>query len=289
MLAAFVAGAVLVGYTVVGNLAASHAATGAHATWRITNVPSEDRTGYARMIGEIRREIARDRRIPAGSQNVDVTDPNGGNRFVNIDIHEDADVGNRFVRLVMRASDGYIVGWWAGGAGDGGLRRFFALESGLVGQVGGATNENSDTRFQGAANYTDLERVAGRGREGLAVGVAPFTNAVVVLQRADQAGADNQVVATEILRMIVGVAESSRFREQANDIANAIGNGRDHAITARQRDLHNNWLRISEALLRITFGLVVVGTIVIAGAPIELTAAALGGLLLIAHHSNVHP
>lgn len=287
MTAIVAAATLLVGYLVVGNRVDSFAATGSNAEWRITNVPSTDRTGFARMIGGVRAALSQGR-IPAGNNNVDVTD-RGPERFVNIDIHDDPDTADRFVRLVMRASDGFIIGWWAGGTGDGGLTRFFALERGLAGRVPGATAGNTDTRFENAANYTDLQRFAGRSREGLTIGVTTLANAVAVLQRADQPNANNQVLAVEILRMIVGVAETARFREQAVDIANAMGNGQAHAITTRQHDLHNNWLRISEALLQITFGIAVVGAIVIAGAPVELTAAALGGLLLIAHHSNIHP
>ncbi|KUO07300.1 hypothetical protein [Streptomyces sp. DSM 15324] len=123
------------------------AATGADVEWRITGEPEEDRLGYARMLLDVTTAIA-DHRIRLWDQGnagasmgypVDVTQSTGTSSYITVDLHGEGD-RPEFIRLILRRSDAYLMGWFQGtedGAGVVRLGDFFPLEAGLPDQRSG--------------------------------------------------------------------------------------------------------------------------------------------------------
>ncbi len=102
-------------------------APGANAQWQITSEPADARTGYA-------------------------TDQDGTEQYISLDLQVEAD--NQFIRVFLRRSDMYVMGWRPGTVTtDGGptWRSFFTLEADvdLPGAVRTGTGANVNTRFEG--------------------------------------------------------------------------------------------------------------------------------------------
>lgn len=303
---AVVAASTLAGGAVVAAAPSASAATGADVTWRITSEPAEARTGYANLLNSIRRAIAdhrirsRDGSNPVGHP-VDVTATTGAT-YITVDLHAETDV--EFIRLIMRRSDSYVVGWFQGGEEGNGtvtLGDFFTLEPGLVNGQGGipqgrppGTNPDgtpdpgsrTQTRYSTMATYSALAQ-QGATRDGMQITPTSLHNAVRVLQYADHTIVGYvRIAASAILQMIVGVAEASRFRNQAAATVTAFGNGQAYTVTPQHMEQHNNWSRMSNALL----GAYIAATNNIPGLTIGTyvynTAVAIAAHLMLAHHSG---
>lgn len=289
LIAAALVAVTMVGYLVAGARFDSHAATGADITYRLTAEPADARTGYANLLNQIRSRVST-RQVthphptrPDRTHTVDVLDPNATGGFVTIDVHA-LDNETLFVRLLMRRSDMFVMGWWQGAEDvPGGIPTFgafFTLEGGFRPPAGvvpaGADPDNVNTDFNRLINYTELERQAG-SRVGRTIGVGPLNNAVEVMQSAE--GRPTSDVAGAVMTMIMGVAEGARFRDQAAETATAMGNGQDLAITQLHTERQNAWARLSLALVE---GLAIAGAIVIGGITIETTVA-IAAILLVAH------
>jgi len=268
----------------LGVLRSASAAEGANVTWRISSEPADARTGYATMLNSIRQVISIGRVHPeGGGPGVDVTDPNGTNTFILIDLH--AEDRPEFIRLFMRRSDNYILGWRQGtedGAGATHLGNFFPLETGV--QLPGATDQNTNTRFDTLAGYNALA-AQGATRDGMQITPASINNAVLNLQ--DGNSVPTRTAASAILQILVAVAEGSRFRNQAMDTASAFGRGQAFTLTPQYREQQNDWSNMSEAFL-----IAALAGVAILAAPIEVgavtfgTVAALAAVLMTAHHSG---
>ncbi|MEU6381799.1 pectinesterase family protein [Streptomyces sp. NPDC046909] len=286
--AATAVGVMAVGATVVGAFPAA-AAPGWDATWRITSEPADARTGYAALINAIKNAVASHQVRPDGGRPLHVTDEDGTNEFINIDLYNED--GPEFIRIYMRRSDAYVMGWRPGtdnGGSDITWRQFFPLDPDvdLPGAIRTGDNANVNTRFQNLANYSDLQR-QGANRDGMQITPGSLNNAVLTMYAA----ADNSVllVAPAILQIIVALAEGSRFRNQAAATATAFGNGTPYTLTAEHIEQHNNWGTMSSVLL----GAILVGQAVLSpeieiGEAVYVTAAALASILMLAHHSNKH-
>ncbi|MDX2935539.1 hypothetical protein [Streptomyces ipomoeae] len=137
----------LAGGVVLAAAPTAGAAQGADAEWRITGDPTDDRLGYAKMLLDATTAIADHRarvwdQAAAGvavGHPVDVTQSSGTNSYVTVDLHAE---GPRpeFIRLFLRRSDAYLVGWFAAvedGAGVVQWGDFFPLETGLTNGQGG--------------------------------------------------------------------------------------------------------------------------------------------------------
>ncbi|ULR52508.1 pectinesterase family protein [Streptomyces deccanensis] len=290
---AVVAASTLAGGAVVAAGATAVAATGANVTWRITSEPADARTGYAKLLNDIRRALGA-RVDSLGGPPVDVTDRNGASQYITIDLH--AEDRTEFVRLFMRRSDSYIMGWRAGvedGVGTVTWGNFFTLDSaaapGGASALPGATTSNTRTNYQTLGTYTELAR-QGASRDGMQISPASLSTAVRRLQGADGSltGITTQEVAQAVLQVIVGVAEASRFREQARQTASAFGNGVAFGLTLTHQAFHNNWGRLSRSFLLA----VMAGTAAFA-APVEIagiiigTTVAAAAWLMTAHHSDI--
>ncbi|MGW0838787.1 pectinesterase family protein [Streptomyces sp. NPDC002787] len=256
------------------------AAPGANATWRISNEPAEAKTGYVNVIRRIQSLVSVGHRLAAeGVRPVWVTDENGAGQFTTVDLH--AEGRPDFIRIFMRRSDAYILGWRQGiedGAGGVVLGNFFTLEAGvnLPGAIRQGADKNVDPRHEGLATYTALERpqAAGISREGMQITPANLNHAVLVL--LDGAGSSVRDVAQSLLRIIVVLAEGSRFRDQAAATATAFGNGQPYTVTAQHAEQHNSWLDLS----RQFFDWLAVNV----GSRSHYPTALLG--LMMAHHSG---
>ncbi|WSQ14282.1 pectinesterase family protein [Streptomyces sp. NBC_01231] len=297
---AVAAGTMLASGAVVATAPRASAATGAHVTWHISSEPSEAKDGYAGLINGIRAAI-RSGRIPVdGAAPVDVTAIGATSEHIRVDLH--AEDRSEFIRVFMRRSDSYVVGWFQGvenGGGDVTWGDFFTLEPGLrngqadipLGRPAGTTGRNdlgsqTNTRYQDLAGYDALAR-QGASRDGMQMSPASFNTAVLRLQ--DGANVAAREGAQAILQIIVGLAEASRFRQQALDTVRQFANGVAYGLTVADIAFHNNWGRLSTAFLT-TF----IGGATVFAAPVEIAGIVIGTLavasryLLMAHHSDIN-
>ncbi|MFE4754986.1 ribosome-inactivating family protein [Streptomyces mirabilis] len=120
-----------------------------------------------------------------------------------------------FIRVFMRRSDSYVMGWQQGNEDDGGtvaLGDYFVLDPNV--QLPGATDATTNRRFQNLANYSDLAQ-QGATRDGMQITPSSLHNAVLTLSEAESQDTTTSAAARAILQVIVGLAEGSRFRDQA--------------------------------------------------------------------------
>ncbi|WP_327743452.1 ribosome-inactivating family protein [Streptomyces europaeiscabiei] len=246
------------------------------------------RTAYGSFIAQIRQEVqaglvSHHPDPEQGRPRVGVTD-RGGPQFITVDVHN-AEDPNLFVRLYMRRSDQYILGFWPGTVSANGgsptIDTFFPLETGVT--VPDGTTPN--TRFQTLSTYPALAR-QGASREGMTISPASLSAAVRTLH--DGANVPVRNAASAILQMLVGVAEASRFRHQADETANAFARGVGITITGVHVARHNNWATLSRLFLGAVLAgaLVLESPVIIAGAAIATTAV-VAQMLLTAHHSDL--
>ncbi|MEU0426150.1 pectinesterase family protein [Streptomyces canus] len=278
------------------------AAQGAGVTWRISSEAKEARKGYSDMLNALRQQVG-GRVESLGGPPVDVTDIAGGNSYVYVDLHQEGTYS--FIRLFIRRSDSYLMGWrWGTEDIDDSdiiywpsdnTRSFFTLDPSVAptladgslnpNRLPGSTAQNTNTRFQNLGTYGNLAQQQAT-RDNLQLSPATFNTAVARLINGENT--ETRQAAQSILQLIVGVAEASRFREQARETAVAFGRGVAFALTAQHIAFHNNWSRLSRAFLLA----VMAGTAVFA-APVTIagivigTAAVAATYLMTAHHSDI--
>ncbi|WP_162948426.1 pectinesterase family protein [Streptomyces europaeiscabiei] len=286
------------------------AATGADATWRITGEPEDDRLGYARMLLNVTTAIS-DHRTRVWDQGaggvstghpVDVTQSSGTTSYITVDVHA---MGGRpeLVRLVLRRSDAYLMGWFQGtedGAGVVQLGNFFPLEAGLTngqggipqGRPAGTLSQNDEgsvtnTRYNTLAGY-DALRGLGATRDRMRISASSLNDAVLRLQAGDSdAVGYARVAAQAILQMIVGIPEAARFRRQREGTLEAFRTGQEYEVTPEQQEQHNNWSRMSAAYLDAFLrGIPVLAQTLTIGVAVYRRASELARELNLAHHSG---
>ncbi|MFF3373543.1 pectinesterase family protein [Streptomyces sp. NPDC002680] len=274
----------------LGVLQSASAATGANVTWRISSEPADAKTGYVTMLNGIREAIRAGRVRPvSGGPAVDVTDVDGANQFITVDLH--AEDRPEFIRVFMRRSDSYVMGWRVAtedGAGAVHFGNFLTLDPhvNLPGAIRTGNGANVNSRFENLANYSDLQQ-QGATREGMQITPASLNTAVLRLQGGEQI--ETRLGAQSILQVIVAVAEGSRFRNQAGETATAFGRGQAFTVTAQHMAQQNNWATMSRALLvAIVAGVAVLAAPIEVGAVVFGTVAALAAAVMTAHHSNVN-
>ncbi|MDX3629139.1 pectinesterase family protein [Streptomyces europaeiscabiei] len=298
---AVAAGSMLAGGTVVAGAGRASAADGADVTWRITSEAADARTGYANMIRGINQAISSHRVRPSDGNGdptgrpVYVTDSEGRNSYITVDLH--AEDRPAMIRVFMRRSDTYVMGWRSGTENaDGSVawRTFYHLESDITlpgarrpvrDSTGREIAGNTNSRWEGLANYSDLAQ-QGATRDGMEITPASLHASVMNLWDSGEF-IRAPVGARSILQIIVALAEASRFRNQAAATAVAFGQGQPYIVTAQHMAQHNNWSLMSAALL----GAVLVASAALSpeleiGGAVYETAAALAGVLMMAHHSD---
>ncbi|MCG7209633.1 pectinesterase family protein [Streptomyces arenae] len=289
------------GGLVLGSASLAAAATGATVTWRLSSEPADARAGYAALLNSIRNAIrAGSQRPDPTGPSVDVTDINGTNSYITVDLH--AEDRPEFIRVVMRRSDAYVMGWFQAtedGTGAVTFGDFFPLEAGLnpgqggipQGRPAGTFRANdpgsqSNVRFNTLAGYDALAR-QGANRSGMQISPASLNSAVLNLQAGDSVPIG--LAASSILQIIVAVAEGSRFRNQAADTVTAFGNGLPYTVTQQAMAHHNNWAIMSAALLTglAGAGAVLTAPLDIGAGVVFVTLFALQRAVMTAYHSNI--
>ncbi|MFF8970848.1 pectinesterase family protein [Streptomyces sp. NPDC014995] len=296
-LAAMTAAGVLAGGglgLVVGSASSAVAAPGSDITWHNSYEREEAKKRYAELINAIKRRVSSHQVRPDGGRPVYVTDEDGTGQYITVDMYSEGDLGE-FIRVFMRRSDAYVMGWrpgtdhgngnvsWTDSAGN--ASRYFPLEPGLL--LPGATTETTNFRYQNLAGY-DALRGQGAVRDNMRISPSSLSAAVMTLHDgANSTAGYVRIAAPAILQVIVAIAEGARFLNQAADTARAFGNGDAYTVTPQHIEQHNNWGLMSSSLLTavVAGAAVLAAPIFIAGVEIT-TAVALASLIMMAHHSG---
>ncbi|KUO07301.1 pectinesterase family protein [Streptomyces sp. DSM 15324] len=120
------------------------------------------------------------------------------------------------------------------------------------------------------------------------ISAASLSDAVLRLQAGDSNLAGYvRVVASAILQMIVGVSEAARFRRQREATLEAFRTGQAYQVTSQQQEQHNNWSRMSSALLEgFLSGSPELTQALVLGATVYRLASELARELNLAYHSG---
>ncbi|MFJ3779976.1 pectinesterase family protein [Streptomyces sp. NPDC090075] len=263
------------------------------ASWTIKFNAAQDKAGYISLINNIRASVRAGRiRSEPDAPYVDVTDISGADTYIRIDLHVEGEYD--FIRVYMRRSDSYIMGWrW--GTTDADVsntvywRTFFTLDPAvnLPNAIRSGTGANVVTRFESLANYSDLAH-QGATRDGMQISVYSLNDAMHTLVAAQSRSTAE--VARAILQIIVAFAEGSRFRNQATETATAFGNNLGtFTVTQQHQAQHNSWGAMSLAFLTaVSAGVIVLAAPLEVGAVVFGTTALLAQYLMTAHHSGLN-
>lgn len=181
----------------------------------------------------LREGILRTNPSNTGLFSIDVTNRNVGQSPT-------APVG---FRLLMRASDLFILGWLV--ATPQGAERIYFFQgedTGYRGQTGRATLV--DVPFGGG--YTDLERIAGRGRSGLSVNPRAWEAAYIDMIATVAGESDEQTVARAMLMFIPAIAEAARFRPVQESFAPSFQGSNNTTIRPAEAELMLDWSKASK-------------------------------------------
>jgi hypothetical protein len=279
VLPTLVAGAVLVAGAGTGAHAsqtrADHATVGqfdaktAELTAATSNTPIWHKTitwhvdggqaSYAQLVSELRDRADQAGGVRHAAQeasssssrprtiNVD-TLPTAGNHLVPIDVV----AGNTHMTLVVRLADLYVIGFWNNASAH--QYRYFPIAG--RGSNPPFPGHSYDSESQGATfntgwigqeNYNDLARRAGISLSNLTINTSNLEQSVRDLASVVNNQTMNANHARALLRLIVTVAEGTRFRPLANDLAsNVMGSGRTLTLGDAYVALIRNWAGISE-------------------------------------------
>ncbi|WP_345029489.1 ribosome-inactivating family protein [Kutzneria kofuensis] len=190
---------------------------------------------YINFINDIRNRVndGGSTSVPnAGSgYNVDHT---GGGGFIRVDIHM---WGNpNFVRLQLRRSDLYLVGWWTGGS----TYNYLGNRNG-AGPSNGASHGEWQCPF--GEGYGDIENTAGQGRTGLAIDRDTVNGAVWNLWNAS----NPRDMARGVLMMTQFISEAARFRPLRDEIALTMNGNSTLYLPGEYADQENSWSPLSAA------------------------------------------
>lgn len=218
----------------LGVLSSAQAADG-HITWKIGDTDPNSPTSYVQVVRAIRNAVdsGNQSAVPGAGYQVMHTDTAARQTYVDIDV-EDA-YSDAYVRVRMRASDLYLMGWWAN---DG---RYHYADEGQA-----STSNSVWAGFK--ENYMDLEQKAGTTRYDVTYNETNLSNTVHSLLKAsaqrDQARA--------FLMLAQALAEGSRFRPIADFFRLASApNVQESRLPSQYVDMENNWGTLSERFNRM--------------------------------------
>ncbi|MFC0432541.1 ribosome-inactivating family protein [Kutzneria buriramensis] len=158
--------------------------------------------------------------------------------FIRVDIHM---WGNpNFVRLQLRRSDLYIVGWWTGQ----GTYNYLG-DRAVAGPSDGASRGEWQTRF--GESYVNLEGWAGQQRAGLPIDRGTVNGAVWDLWNAG----NDRDMARGVLMMTQFISEAARFRPLRDEIALAMNGNNTLYLPGEYADQENSWGQLSGAFNRL--------------------------------------
>jgi hypothetical protein len=203
-------------------------------------------TNYVNFINEIRARVSDNRgsMVPGTTSayqvnhTVDISTRDSAD-FLRVDVH--AMGSPHYVRLQLRRSDLYIVGWW----GADGVYRYLGPQdhSGPSRRDGTGGPRSAATRPAGFGdNYTELENRAGQSRVGLAINPWTVNGAVLYLREAN----NTQRMAQGVLQMTQWISEAARFRPMRDEITQVMnGNGNYFRVPREYADQENHWGALS--------------------------------------------
>ncbi|MGW4209776.1 ribosome-inactivating family protein [Lentzea sp. NPDC004789] len=197
---------------------------------------SQNGGDYVNFINDIRNRVNDGASTSvAGAGNayqVDHTDARGG--FIRVDIHM---WGNpNYVRLQLRRSDLYVVGWWTGGS----TYNYIGARSG-AGPSDGASHGEWQTRF--GEGYDSLESFAGQTRTGLAINRDSVNGAIWNLWFAS----NDRDMARGVLMMTQFLSEAARFRPLRDEIALTMNGNNTLVMPTEYTQQENSWSPLSVA------------------------------------------
>ncbi|MGP3984492.1 ribosome-inactivating family protein [Streptomyces sp. KR80] len=196
------------------------------------NLTSASAQDYRRLINDIRRRVS----VGPVYDNIARTDPSRNNRYSPIILRN----GDREVRLIMRESDLYLMGWW-----DSGRNTYFRFRADDGADFRYTADDN--TRLQDVdyfPTYRSLESRSPTSRVQMRHGLDPMRNAVEVLATADP-GSNN--AAEAFLQMAQALSEAARFRPTEDTVADNWGN--PARLAPELVDAQTKWGTISSLLL----------------------------------------
>jgi hypothetical protein len=217
------------------------------------NIGNDDRDGYWGFINHIRSVVNQNQAnyVPGTNEHIEHTGTGGAGSmnpadYFQVDLHEWDAPQDRFLRLQIRRSDLYVVGWW-----DWGNMYNAAEPSPSVrmreGQMIGAWG----TRNPGfGANYGRIEGWAGINRNDIHYNRATVNEAVRTLLGTDDRNSGTQSQARAFLMMTQFVSEAARFRP-ISDLMGFASNGWDTQIDGRLVGMENNWDAVSQRYNRL--------------------------------------
>ncbi|MER6952432.1 MULTISPECIES: pectinesterase family protein [unclassified Streptomyces] len=279
----------------IGAAPSAVAAAGADFTWKITHEADQDVENYVKMLKAIRQATSSHQIDPPNGRTVYVTDEAGTNAFTTVDIHPSE--GGNFVRLFLRRSDVYLMGWRVGSTDSDGtvhLGSIFTLDAnvqlpGSIRTTTATAEANTDPRYEGLENYSALAQ-QGASRTNLHISPSSLEGAVNRLIQGRGTGANaTATAAAAILQIIVALAEAARFRVQAVQTVQAWLVGSDFVLSPTHIAHHNFWATLSNTVIAMWLG----GAILLSpelevGTVVYLVIADIAQNVMLAHHSGLH-
>jgi hypothetical protein len=217
------------------------------------NIGDDDRFGYWGFINAIRNVVNNHQAnyVPGTNEHIDHTAAGGANPsnpgdYFQADIHEWGGAPDRYLRLQIRRSDLYVVGWW-----DYGNMYNAATPSSSQRMEGGRMRDAQGTRTPGfGENYGRIEGWAGINRNDLHYNRATINEAVRELLGTTDGNSGTARQARAFLMMTQFVAEATRFRP-ISDLMGYAANGWDTQIDPNLVGLENNWDLVSQRYDRL--------------------------------------
>lgn len=206
-------------------------------------------TNYVNFINSIRSRVSDNQgsMVPGTSSAYQVNHTIGvstrdSNDFIRVDVH--AMGSPDYVRIQLRRSDLYVVGWW----GADNVYRYLGAEgqnadNGPSSRYGdGGPNDHPHRSAGFGDNYNAIESAAGQGRVGLAINPWTVNGAVRYLLEAN----NTQRMAQGVLQMTQWLSEAARFRPLRDEIALVMNdNGNYFRVPQQYADQENNWGNLS--------------------------------------------
>jgi hypothetical protein len=233
----------------LGGAPSAHAADG-NPTFNIgAGDYIQQRADYWGFINGLRAAVdeGRDNSVPGTRTPVDHTDSNN-QYYTQVDIHAWGGGPDDFVRLQIRRSDLYVVGWWSNDnwynrAEHGDPAPTSRWQNGEFRGVDGMR----DTSFD--AGYPSLQNVANASRYGMHFNYSTLNDAVWALLNA-RGNTTSQAQALGFMRLAQFVSEAARFRAISDFMVTAATGG-DLVLDNHLVDLQNQWDPLSVRFNRL--------------------------------------
>ncbi|MFI7300174.1 ribosome-inactivating family protein [Streptomyces sp. NPDC050121] len=201
---------------------------------------------YIEFINDIRRRVndGHTSQVPGAGNTYQVqhTNPNSVSSYLQVDIQMWG--SSHFVRLQLRRSDLYVLGWWDRNNNYRYLgSRTVTRTSAEAQRMEDGENRPPDAAIRASfqEDYPSLETAAHERRANMPISRDSISAAAWYLYDSN----DTQNMARGVLRMIQFVAEATRFRPLRDSIATVIGTNGVYSIPPLLAAQENQWGRLS--------------------------------------------